>query len=140
MLRCSNITSFDLSWDLPSHFESLHFPFISELIEIELHLVQIETNVRKNWMVTTCLETKYFSQHKPKKAVTMNDVIEIVYAVFLYILLENIITFLSNCSHILSLDLGLYWYQYYNCGRHEVQLCYEANIFVQLWKVLLFGE
>jgi hypothetical protein len=77
ILRCVNLSSIDLSWDLPYCFECHHFRVLNQL-QISPRIVEISTDIISNWMVSTSLGTKLYNTYSLSEALSINDVLEIV--------------------------------------------------------------
>ena len=78
LLRCCNLTSLDLSWDLTC-LESHNVEIMSELLKIAPRLVKISTYTMENWIVYTTLGAKLYNQYKMDEALTSNNVLQIVW-------------------------------------------------------------
>ena len=157
LLRCSNVTSIDLSWDLPSGFEVHQVRLMTKLVEVAPRLVKISTDIMMNWMVSTVLGTKVYNQYDLDEALTANDVLEIVLRCLVahdpktLSLFCAIVPFTSVPSdiymthgfvsissiHFLDGTTVKACLHYYNSGSREVQLRLDNDT---TWKVASITE
>ena len=157
LLRCSNVTSIDMSWDLPSAFDVHEVRLMTQLVQVAPRLVKISTDMMMNWMVPTALGTKVYNQYDLDEALTANDVLEIVLRCLVahdpktLSLFCSIVPFTSVPSdiymphgfvsiasiHFLDDTTVRACYHYINCGSRAVQL--RVNIY-NMWVVTSLGE
>ena len=151
LLRCCNVSSIDLSWDLPHRFEYLHVREMSLLQQIH-PFAKISSDLMSNWMVTTTLGTKLFNQYAPSEALTANDVLEIglrclvsrdveTLSLFCNIIPSDLFithgfVFIFSIKHINDATVKA-CYHYMNCGSREVELCRNDN---NVWVVKQISE
>ena len=65
-----------MSWGYPDCF--LPFNYMRELVENAPQLIQVSSQHVSNWMVSTALGTKLYSEYEPHIELTVPDVLEIV--------------------------------------------------------------
>ena len=152
MIRCSNLSSIDLSWDLPDCFESHHLPVISQL-QLSPRVVQISTDMMSNWMVTTSLGTKVYNTYSLSEALSISDVLEIVLRCLVardsstltrfgavpsdFLMTAGFICIVPSSIHFLDGTTVEACLHYYNCGSRKVQLRFNNN---NTWEVFFISE
>ena len=152
MLRCSNLSSIDLSWDLPDCFESHHLSVINQL-QLLPRIVEISTDVVSNWMVTTSLGTKLYNTYSVSEALGINDVLEIVLRCLVardsstltrfgaipsdFLMTSGFLCIIPSSIHFLDGTTAEACLHYYNCGSRQVQLHLNNN---NTWEVAAISE
>ena len=151
ILRCSNLSSIDLSWDLPDCFESHHLSVINQL-QLSPRIVEISTDVVSNWMVTTSIGTRLYNTYSVSEALGINDVLEIVLRCLVardsttltrfgaipsdLLMTSGFICIVPSSIHFLDGTTVQACLHYYNSGSREVQLHLDDNT----WKVASISD
>ena len=153
LLRCVNVTSMDLSWDLPYGFESRQVKVMTQLVQIAPRLVQLSTDMMTNWMVSTALGTKLYNMYSASEALGINDVLEIVLRCLVardsntlsrfgaipsdLFMTSGFLSVIPSSIHFVNDTTAEACLHYYNCGSRQVQLHLNNN---NTWEVAAISE